>query len=34
MIVDAMVVSGMIGFSFGYLVCMILMQWRDNDGEE
>lgn len=30
MIVDAMVVSGMIGFCVGYLVCMILMQWRDD----
>lgn len=27
-------ISGLIGFALGYLVCGILMSWRDEDGEE
>lgn len=31
---EAISISGLIGFALGYLVCGILMSWRDDDGEE
>lgn len=27
-------ISGMIGFCLGYMVCLFLVEWRDDDGEE
>ena len=31
---EAIAISGMVGFCLGYLVCMFLIAGRNSDGEE